>query len=255
MTLVVHRGADTGVLVEGLAGLLANPLADPFAEEVVVVPARGVERWLTQRLSHRLGAGDRGGDGVCAGVRFLNPHSLVALLLGRERDDPWEPERLAWTVLQAIDESLGEDWCATLARHLGHGDTGDDAELRQGRRWSVARRLAGLFSGYATQRPQLVTDWREGRDTDGLGHPLEADLGWQPELWRRVLERVDAPPPDVRLAETIARLEQGADGLELPGRLSLFGHTRMPVTEVALRTQQVLREETGVANVADPLGG
>ena len=34
----------------------------------MVVPARGVERWLTQRLSHRLGIGPRGGDGVCAGV-------------------------------------------------------------------------------------------------------------------------------------------------------------------------------------------
>ena len=39
--------------------LLATPLADPFAEEVVVVPAKGVERWLSQRLAHRLGRGAR----------------------------------------------------------------------------------------------------------------------------------------------------------------------------------------------------
>ena len=61
--------------------LLARPLADPLAQEVVVVPAKGVERWLTQRLSHRLGVGARGGDGVCAGVDFVTPHSLVSMLL------------------------------------------------------------------------------------------------------------------------------------------------------------------------------
>ena len=61
------------------------------------MPARGVERWLTQRLSHRLGVGARGGDGVCAGVDFVTPHSLVSMLLGKDADDPWEsrPARLA----------------------------------------------------------------------------------------------------------------------------------------------------------------
>ena len=232
MTLVVHRAERTDLLAEGLADLLAEPPADPFAEEVVVVPAKGVERWLAQRLSHRLGPGARGGDGVCAGIRFLNPHSLVALLTGADRDDPWHPDRLAWAVLQAIDESLHEAWCAPLARHLGHGHEGVEAELRRNRRWSVARRLAGLLASYAVQRPRLLTDWREGRDTDGAGGDLPPDLGWQPELWRRVVERVGAPPPDVRHTTTLQGLERGEG--ELPDRLSLFGHTRLPRSEVEL---------------------
>ena len=234
MTLHVHRADATDLLADGLGALLAEPLDDPFAEEVVVVPARGVERWLTQRLSHRLGTGPRGGDGVCAGVRFLSPHSLVALLLGKERDDPWDPDRLVWPLLQVVDDSLDEAWCATLAAHLGHGVAGDEGDLRRSRRYSVARRLAGLFAGYAVQRPALVTDWREGRDTDGAGRRIDHDLAWQPELWRRVLDRVDAAPPDVRQVETLARLASGGDGLDLPSRLSLFGHTRLPVTEVEL---------------------
>ena len=86
----------------------------------------------------------------------------------------------------------------------------------------------------AGQRPTRVTDWREGRDTDGAGGPLDGDLRWQPELWRRLLARVDQPPPDVRHAETVTRLREGDPGLDLPGRLSLFGHTRLPVTEVEL---------------------
>ena len=77
MALHLHVAERTDALADGLADLLATPLADPFAREVVVVPARGVERWLTQRLSHRLGVGPRAGDGVCAGVDFVTPHSLV----------------------------------------------------------------------------------------------------------------------------------------------------------------------------------
>ena len=193
-----------------------------------------MERWLTQRLSHRLGTSTSGGDSVCAGVRFLNPSSLVSMLLGRDRDDPWDPDRLVWPLLSVIDAHLDEPWCATLATHLGHGLEGDEALLRRNRRYSVARRLAGLFASYAVQRPSLVTDWREGRDRDGAGAPLDADLGWQAELWRRLLPVVDAPPPDVRHARTLELLEAGADEVDLPDRLSMFGHTRLPVTEVEL---------------------
>ena len=234
MPLRIHRAPRTDQLADALGELLSSPLDDPFAEEVVVVPAKGVERWLTQRLSHRLGAGARGGDGVCAGVRFLNPRSLVSMLIDRDRDDAWDPDRLVWPLLETIDAHLDDPWCATLATHLGHGLEGDDGELRRNRRYSVARRLAGLYASYAVQRPTLVTDWREGRDTDGAGGDLEEDLVWQAELWRRLLDRVGEPPPDVRHADTLARLRAGGEGLDLPSRLSLFGHTRLPVSEIEL---------------------
>ncbi|GAA5155599.1 exodeoxyribonuclease V subunit gamma [Nocardioides marinquilinus] len=243
MALHLHRAPRTDQLADALGELLAVPLADPFAEEVVVVPAKGVERWLTQRLSHRLGVGPRGGDGVCAGVRFLTPGSLVALLLDRDRDDVWHPERLVWPLLATIDASLGEPWCEALSRHLGHGhDDPDGAALRRDRRWSVARRLAGLMADYATQRPGLVTAWREGHDTDGTGTGtgtgLPADLVWQAELWRRLVARVadqhGAEPPDVRHRRTVERLLADDPTLDLPGRLSLFGHTRLAATEVEL---------------------
>ncbi len=231
MALHLHVAERTDALADGLADLLATPLGDPFAREVVVVPARGVERWLTQRLSHRLGVGARAGDGVCAGVDFVTPHSLVAMLLGRDSEDPWDPDRLAWPLLEVIDACLGESGFEALSRHLGHRDPGEE---RKARRYAVARRLAGLFASYAVQRPALVTDWREGRDTDGAGGALDADLHWQSALWRRLLVHVGATPPDVRHAETLARLRAGGGDLDLPPRLSLFGHTRLPVTEVAL---------------------
>ncbi|MBF4163483.1 exodeoxyribonuclease V subunit gamma [Nocardioides acrostichi] len=246
MTLHLHRATRTDLLADGLGALLAEGQADPFAEELVVVPARGVERWLAQRLSHHLGAAEGRSDGVCAGVQFCSPASLVSLLTDRERDDPWSPDRLVWPVLATIDDTLDEPWCADLARHLGHADDSPGGEVRRQRRWSVARRLASLFAAYATARPRLVADWRHGvrvgdADSDGHGGQLPDDLAWQPELWRRVLARMaqqnpDVAPPDERHARALTALEQGESpgSATLPARLSLFGHTRLPVTEIEL---------------------
>ena len=233
MTLHLHRGTGTGVLADGLAALLATPLADPFAEEVVVVPAKGVERWLTQRLSHRLGAGPRGSDGICAGVRFLNPRSLVALLTGTERDDPWDPDRLVWPLLDVVDASLDEPWCRTLALHLGHGADGDLGELRRDRRYSVVRRLAGLLTSYAVAAAVPAGRLGGGPDTDGAGADLPGDLTWQAELWRRLVAEVRLRHRSSGTPRRWPRSASGAD-LPLPDRLSMFGHTRLPVTELEL---------------------
>jgi exodeoxyribonuclease V gamma subunit len=234
VTLYLHRAERTDVLADGLGHLLAVPPADPFAEELVVVPAKGVERWLSQRLAHRLGAAVGRGDGVCAGVRFTTPRSLVSALLDLTHDDPWAADAMAWPLLAVLDDSLDDVWCEPVARHLGHFDTGAEAELRQGRRYAVAARLARLFASYAAQRPALLADWTAGRDTDGRGDVIDDDLTWQPELWRRLVDRMDAPPPNARLAETVARLRDQPESFDLPQRLSLFGHTRLPVTEVEL---------------------
>lgn len=227
MPLHLHRAERTDLLADGLGALLAEPLPDPFAQDLVLVPARGVERWLSQRLSHRLGAAPGRGDGVCAGVTFRNPASLIAEITGTVDDDPWSPAAMTWPLLEVIDGSLAETWCRTLAKHLGHFDTGDEAELRQGRRYALARRLAGLFASYARQRPQLLVDWLDG----GLGD-LDADLHWQPELWRALVATIAADPPHIRHGKTLARLREGPS--DLPSRLSLFGHTRLACTDVEL---------------------
>jgi exodeoxyribonuclease V gamma subunit len=237
VSLHLHRAVRADALAEGLGRLMSTPLPDPFASELVVVPARGMERWLSQRLSHVLGAGPSG-DGVCAAVDFRSPGSLVAelqLTAGRgTQDDPWSPDALAWPLLEVIDGCLDEPWAEPLARHLGRGLSGEESDLRLGRRFSVARRLAGLFASYAGQRPSLVSDWSAGRDTDGNGGPVADDLGWQPELWRRLVARVDAPSPVERHRHTVAVLREDPEAFDLPVRLSLFGHTRVSATDVDL---------------------
>ncbi|HSS23276.1 MAG TPA: exodeoxyribonuclease V subunit gamma, partial [Mycobacterium sp.] len=228
MALHLHRAERTDLLADALGALLADPLPDPFAEELVLVPARGVERWLSQRLSHVLGRGRDSDDGVCAGVSFRSPGSLIAEITGTSDDDPWSPDVMTWPLLQVIDANLDEPWCHTLATHLGHFDTdASQTELRRGRRYSVASRLARLFASYARQRPHLLVDW-----LNGIFGDLDADLAWQPELWRALVATVPADPPHFRHEKTIARLREGPTGL--PSRLSLFGHTRLACTEVQL---------------------
>ena len=129
MSLHLHRAVRADALADGLGRLLAAPLPDPFASELVVVPARGMERWLSQRLSHVLGAGPTG-DGVCAAVEFRSPGSLVAEITGTRDDDPWAPDALAWPLLEVLDDCLDEPWAATLARYLGHGLLGGPSARR-----------------------------------------------------------------------------------------------------------------------------
>ena len=95
--LHVHRSERTDALVAMLAELLADPLQDPMTPEVVSVPTRGIERWLTQRLSAHLGASPDRQDGVCANIDFPFPGTLVgralSLAAGTDPDaDPWQPD-------------------------------------------------------------------------------------------------------------------------------------------------------------------
>ena len=241
----MHRASGSDQLADGLAELLRDPLSDPFAQELVLVPAKGVERWLSQRLSHRLGHGEGREDGVCAGVVFRSPGSLVAQVLGTRDHDVWAPDQLAWPLLRVIDEVAGEPWARVLSEHLGHGvDDEEEAQLRRGRRYAVARRLAGLFAAYAVQRPQLLSDWESGGSGDGAGGRLELDLAWQPHLWRRLLQEVGEPSPVARHVHAVQSLRAGTLELELPERLSLFGHTWLSRTEAELL--QALGEQRDV---------
>ncbi|MEP6981545.1 MAG: exodeoxyribonuclease V subunit gamma, partial [Nakamurella sp.] len=229
MTLFVHRAERADRLVDALGELMAQPLADPFAVEVVAVPAKGIERWLTQQLARRLGRRDGRADGICAGVRFPSPTRLFTELLDVGDRDPWAPDSLVWPLLDVIDAAAGEPWCDVLSIHLGVGAPESELVHRRGRRYAVARRLAGLFHDYATQRPGVLADWAAGRDTDGFDGPLASDLNWQPELWRRTRARIDGLDPVDRIR---AAVDTGT--ADLPERISLFGPTRLPAAHLDL---------------------
>ncbi|HUR86239.1 MAG TPA: exodeoxyribonuclease V subunit gamma [Solirubrobacteraceae bacterium] len=217
--LHIHRAERADGLIEALGALLADPLPDPFAPEVVSVPTRGMERWLTQRLSARLGTSAGRADGVCANVAFPFPRVLVGEAVAAAsgidpREDPWLPGRAVWPLLEVVDACLAEPWLRRLAAHLGEATD----EARRGRRFATVRHLAGLFDRYALNRPAMVTGWAARDDTGG----------WQAELWRRLREQIGQPGPAERLDGACARLREDPGFVDLPQRISLFGLTRLP---------------------------
>ena len=231
--LHIHRAERADGLVEALGALLADPLPDPFAPDVISVPTRGMERWLTQRLSASLGATPGRSDGVCANVAFPFPYRLVgdavATASGVDPEtDPWSPARAVWPLLDVVGECLHEPWLRSLAIHLGNEDDAD----RRARRFATVRHLAELFDRYALHRPAMVCGWARG----------EGDV-WQAELWRRLRARLAEPSPAERLEPACERLRADASLSGLPERLSLFGLTRLPTGHLAvLRALAAARE-------------
>lgn len=234
--LHVHRAARADLLADALAELLSEPPPDPFAADVVAVPTRGMERWLTQRMSAILGASPERADGVCANVAFPTPHRLISDAVAAASgidpaQDPWLPERAVWPLLDVVDASLGEPWLAGLAAYLGaRPDTPDPT--RRSRRLSVVRHLAGLFDRYALHRPQMLQAWAAGRDSDADGAALPAGAAWQAELWRRLRARIAVPGPAERRALACARLTDEPGVADLPERFALFGLTRLPTGQL-----------------------
>ena len=229
--LHVHRAERADRLVDGVCDLLAEPLSDPFAEEVIAVHTRGMERWLAQRLSGRLGTSADRSDGMCANVAFPTPRRLtrdaVAVASGIEaEEDAWLPERLVWPLVELIDEHLDDEWLKILAGYI-RGPDEDGGAARQGRRLASARHLAGLFDRYALLRPEMIEAWRGGKDTDAEGNPLPGEWAWQAELWRRVAEQLPVPGPAERTETACDRLREEAEILDLPDRICLFGLTRL----------------------------
>jgi len=232
--LHIHRAERADGLVEALTDIVGDPLGDPMEAEVISVPTRGVERWLSQRLSACLGVTPDHSDGVCANVEFPFPGRLVggavAAASGVDRDaDPWLPERSVWPLLEVVDACLGEPWLASLAAHLG--DAGSDPDAgRRARRFTSVRHIADLYDRYGVHRPEMLRAWAGGDDTDGAGRALPAGAEWQAELWRRLRDRLAGPSPAERLDGACARLRSDAAIVGLPRRMSLFGLTRLPAS-------------------------
>ncbi|WP_028984858.1 exodeoxyribonuclease V subunit gamma [Sporichthya polymorpha] len=246
--LHVHRSASADVLVTELGRHLAVPAGDPFAPEIVAVPAKGVERWLAQRLSHVLGAGPDGagdGAGICANVVFSSPTRLLDDALRAAGGgvpagvstgddgasaDPWAPERAVWPLLRILDGGGAGD---RIEAHLAGGD----------RRYAVAARLAALFATYGQERPELIQRWAAGRDETDDGTPVPADLAWQPPLWRRLREEIGVPSPAERLEEALARLADEPGCAALPERFSVFGLNRLSRTRLRVLATLAQRRE------------
>ncbi|WP_299036163.1 exodeoxyribonuclease V subunit gamma [uncultured Pseudokineococcus sp.] len=223
--LVVHRSESADALVRGLADVLAVPPEDPFARDVVAVPAQGVERWIAQRLSHALGASPGGApDGVCARVdmprpgRVLDEAVAAVSVQHAAAVEAWSAGRSAWPLLAVLEEG---------------GTPLDRALAEDGRRMAAVQQLAQRLAAYGRARPAMLVDWAAGGCSDGADGEVPEDLRWQVDVWRALRERL-GPSPAELLEGACARLLAEPDRVDLPDRLSVYGPTRLSPARLAV---------------------
>lgn len=214
-----HRAASLTALAARLAELWREPHADPFAFDLAVVPAAGVQRWLTQQL-----AGD--GEGICAGIEFVRPADFERRLRNHE-PDPWAPEAALWRLAAIVEAHAGDPQLTRLSEHLAASRDPFAAC------WGIARR----FDAYAEWRQPMLAAWADGRDLDAAGKPLGAHA-WQAHLWR--LLRTDlGGDPVVEHRRLTARLAEGR--VELPDRIAVFAPSRLSPRQAELLQAVAIR--------------
>jgi exodeoxyribonuclease V gamma subunit len=208
VALVVVRSNRSEALAEALCDVLREAPADPLAPEWVVVPSRGVERWVGWRVASALG--------VCAGVAFPFPARFFSVALsaavGVVVGDAWAPERLRWLILSLLPTLMPLAAFAPLRAWVG------DAP---GRPFELANRIARTFDRYITWRPDVLAAWTRGEGGD-----------WQALLWRRLRQEIAEP----HIADLVAKAETSrARGpiAGVPGRVFLFGFAALPPLHVA----------------------
>ncbi|WP_420175383.1 exodeoxyribonuclease V subunit gamma [Luteococcus sp. OSA5] len=197
-------------LCDDLTATLSSDVADPFASQLLVVDAPAARRAISQHVALR--------EGICATIDFVGlrglRRQLAEELLGIEPGtDPWRSRGLALGVLDVMDQSVGEPWFAPVQLHVTGVGSAD--RPRPGRRLATADRIARLFLRYCHTCPELLRAWRRGELVGPRGEPLDEWAQWQPQLWRRVCDRLEVSDPVTRHDDLLRALTEH-DGPVLP---------------------------------------
>lgn len=203
----VHRSNRMAELERALGEVVRRAPLPPLAPEVVVVPSRGIERWLALSLADSLG--------VWANSRFPFPRAFVdevlrAVLDEDDREDRFTRESLRWAVASLLPDLIRKPELSEVARYL---ESGEEQKL-----FGFADRIAYTFDQYAVFRSDLARDWEAG-----------GGRGWQPVLWRALVERLGRTHFGARVErfqERFAKL--GALPAAIPSRLNAFGISALP---------------------------
>ncbi|GAB6049564.1 exodeoxyribonuclease V subunit gamma [Hydrogenophilus islandicus] len=186
----LHTGNRTEALFAGVKALIEAEQR-PFGRWVFLVQARGMERWLEQRLADTFG--------VWMGSEFPFPQTFFDRLAAELDDsltsDHLQRERVRWRIEALLREP--EFACDPLLQELlGEG--------RDRHRFLLAEQIANLFDQYQIFRPDWLEAWAQGRRVtenphEGWQMRLWQALGLRPhrgELWRRLIEHLETIPSE-----------------------------------------------------------
>lgn len=212
---ILHSSNKTENLLEHLAAIIETaPLSSPFAKEVFLIQSQGMERWLSQQLSGRLG--------VWGNFEYLFPSRFFSTLAQKIdsslSDSAFDRKLMHWR-FERLLRHLEGDIFSPLQQYL----TGENVALK---RYQLAGQLAQIFDQYQLMRPDMLTGWKQGQWMYGTGTEH-----WQQALWQQMLDMTGDKHRGTLWLEVINKLNQtetGAFAGLLPERISVFGVNTMP---------------------------
>ncbi|MGB4072152.1 exodeoxyribonuclease V subunit gamma [Pseudomonas sp.] len=209
--LTLYHAPDLETLGELATTLLAQPLREPFAPALVVVPSQGMGRWLTLELARK--------QGIAMQLEVQLPAKFVwdlsRLCLGQlPEQSAFSPSSLSWRLYDWLCEPANLAEAPRLAHYLDGGD--------ERRRLSLAVKIADVFDQYLLYRDDWLAAWERNELLD-----LGPDEAWQALLWRELTK--DGHPHRARLLEDLLRRLYDATPIAgLPERLLVFGISSLP---------------------------
>lgn len=251
--LTVHRSAWVDELLDPLTVWLHRVATDPMVTPRIIVQSQGMRRWLSHRLAERVAPQ---GAGVLANVDFDFPGRLITGIVdacatvagpdgglpsrlppsGRPTDggDPWDPDRLVWSVARAMVNHGHRAPMSTITSAIIQ-------EQRAGivgrASWQLARSIADVFNGYTVYRADTVAAWVSAATSEPLTD--RAQLGdadaWQPWLWRTLVDELG--DPIALFDHALAVLADRHTSSAIPGiprDIAVFGLTTLPPRHLSL---------------------
>ncbi len=206
-----------------LTQLLAHePLADPFQEEVIIVPSVAMQRWVNQQLALQ--------HGIAANIQYPLPAAWIWSLAARTNpdvlstgEDPLSRDNAAWRIYSLLPRCLEQAEFQELQRYLANDDTGV-------KRWQLAQRLADIYDRYQYYRPDWIRDWSARRSN---AQALSAGVpAWQVALWQGLVQEC----PDSHRVALIDKLLQSLNDSRakeallaaIPERINCFALSALP---------------------------
>lgn len=211
----LYHHHDLNRLAELLSVLLdRRGRANPLEPDTIVVPNRGVGRWLQMQIAQS--------EGVAANLEFsLLASTLWKLIPSCLPDHPqasdFERSQMRWHLYSILPKVAETN--AAVASYLA-------GEPQAVHRMQLAEQLADVFDQYLIYRPGLLMDWEAGNiKTTSPDH-------WQAEIWLALLKRLGTQHRAALLHRFIAACGDPADSRiktdKLPASLICFGLGHLP---------------------------
>ncbi|WP_159565802.1 exodeoxyribonuclease V subunit gamma [Budvicia diplopodorum] len=233
----VYHSNQLDLLKSLTTALIASkPLADPFAQEIILVQSHGMAQWLQIELANELG--------IAANIEFPLPASFIWQMFTKvwteiSQESAFSKDAMTWKLMWLLPSMLDLPDFSALKGYLS-----DDEDMRK--RHQLAGRIADLFDQYLVYRPEWLQCWQQNERVDELD---EAQI-WQAPLWRALIEYTERlQQPGWHRANLYQRFidtlnQPGFSAKALPERVFICGISALP--PVYLRALQALGQHIDV---------